>query len=303
MTESASIFVWILFFYVYCFLGWCVESLYVSYFQKKWVNRGFMRGPYIPLYGTGALMVTYITLPVKHSILLTFVIGAISATILEYITGVCMEALFKVRYWDYSDHRFNINGQVCLLNTIEWGFLSVFLVFVLDKPVARLVYSMNESLQMVLVIVISLIFWTDFIRSVEAAFDVRDMIIKMTEAKEEIYRLQRRLDVIVAVADDSFDNWKEEQKDKFEDRLENLGDHLENLGDHLETLGDRLENAEERLTEIREALEARKAERRLMMQERINNQKKKMLLNSPSATSKKFKEAFEELRAYVEEKK
>ena len=66
MTETSSTLAWILFFYVYCFLGWCVESCYVSYFQKKWVNRGFMRGPYIPLYGTGALMVTYVTLPTKH---------------------------------------------------------------------------------------------------------------------------------------------------------------------------------------------------------------------------------------------
>lgn len=262
-----------------------------------------MRGPYIPLYGTGALMVTYITLPVKDSILLTFLIGSISATILEYITGVGMEALFKVRYWDYSEHRFNINGQVCLLNTIEWGFLSVFLVFVLDKPIAKLVCSITEPLQKVLVVLISLVFWTDFIRSVEAAIDVRDMIIKMTEAKEEIYRLQKRLDVIIAVADDSFDSWKEEQKDKFEDRMENLGDRMENLGDRIEDFGNRLENMEDRRTEIRETLEAKKTERKLMMQEKINNQKRKMLLNSPSATSKKFKEAFEELKAYVEEKK
>ena len=331
MTESSSILAWILFFYVYCFLGWCVESLYVSYFQKKWVNRGFMHGPYIPLYGTGALMVTYVTLPVKNSLALTFVIGAVAASVLEYVTGVLMEALFKVRYWDYSERRFNINGHVCLLNTVEWGFLSVFLVFVLDKPIAALVDSLTVPMQVAAVVLMSVIFWTDFVLSVKAAFDVRDMIMKMTEAREEIYRLQRRLDVLIAVADDSFDNWKEEKKDMMEGRLEVLEERLgvvrsareekraeqkvllQNIQERLSRLVERgLEQAgeqpgfadvfKEELDNIKERIQAARG-KFSGTERRLGLHKKNLLLNNPTATSKKFREAFEELVSQAEEKR
>ncbi|MDO4555203.1 MAG: hypothetical protein Q4B70_08685 [Lachnospiraceae bacterium] len=331
MTESSSTLMWILFFYVYCFLGWCVESLYVSYFQKKWVNRGFMHGPYIPLYGSGALIVTYVTLPVKNSVLLTFVIGAVAASVLEYVTGVLMEAIFKVRYWDYSNKRFNLNGHICLLNTVEWGFLSVFLVFVLDRPIAAFVNAMTLPIQMTAVVFISILFVTDFALSVRAAFDVRDMIIKMTEAKEEIYRLQRRVDVMIAVADDSFDNWKEEKREIMEGRMEALEERfdlvknmsqekkaesrlmLKSLQDQfaelLETVKlQRVEKTEQpRFTEeFREELDALKERFQKVgtmlprMESYFGTHKRNLLLNSPTATSKKFKEAFEELVALAD---
>ncbi|MCI5596351.1 MAG: hypothetical protein MR380_06540 [Lachnospiraceae bacterium] len=335
MTETSSTLAWILFFYVYCFLGWCVESCYVSYFQKKWVNRGFMRGPYIPLYGTGALMVTYVTLPTKHSVILTFFAGAFSASVLEYVTGVLMEAIFKVRYWDYSDHKYNINGHVCLLNTVEWGFLTLFLVFVLDKPVAKLVNGLTEPVQLGLAVLISLIFWTDFILSVKAAFDVRDMIVKMEEAKEEITRLQRRLDVLIAVADDSIENWKEEHLDMMEGKLEILEEklainyeereakrrekkaerraELQNISDRFHALvEENWERKEEKIKfmeEFKEELDgfrekhalARKREERLSRP--YDFWKSNLLLNSPTATSRKFKESFEEVLEHAKGKK
>lgn len=71
---------WLMFFYIYCFLGWCFESTYVSLHQKKWVNRGFMRGPFLPLYGSGAVIMLFVTIPVRDNIFLTFLFGAIGAT-------------------------------------------------------------------------------------------------------------------------------------------------------------------------------------------------------------------------------
>ncbi|MDU5262591.1 MAG: putative ABC transporter permease, partial [Clostridium celatum] len=93
---------WLLLFYLYCFIGWIWESCYVSLKKHKWINRGFLKGPLLPIYGSGAVVVLISTLTVENNLLLVFVIGMISATILEYITGVAMEKLFHVRYWDYS---------------------------------------------------------------------------------------------------------------------------------------------------------------------------------------------------------
>ena len=93
---------WLLFFFLYCFLGWVWESCYVSARQRRWVNRGFLHGPLLPIYGFGAVIILWATLPVRGSLPLIFLLGMLAATALEYVTGAAMEALFKVRYWDYS---------------------------------------------------------------------------------------------------------------------------------------------------------------------------------------------------------
>ena len=82
-----SVFEWISFFMIYCFLGWMFESLYVSWECKKWVNRGFLNGPFLPIYGFGAIIMLFVDLPVKNNIILIFLFGMMAATILEYITG------------------------------------------------------------------------------------------------------------------------------------------------------------------------------------------------------------------------
>ena len=101
---------WILFFFCYCFFGWIFESSYVSLKEKRLVNRGFLRLPMLPLYGTGAVMMLFVSLPVKNNLILVYVSGVVAATLLEYVTGWGMERLFKMRYWDYSNQRFQCRG-------------------------------------------------------------------------------------------------------------------------------------------------------------------------------------------------
>lgn len=103
---------WLAFFYVYCFLGWIFESTYVSLKQKRLVNRGFLRLPMLPLYGSGAVMMLWVSLPVRDSLPLVYISGFIAATALEYVTGAVMERLFKVRYWDYSSQPFQLHGYI-----------------------------------------------------------------------------------------------------------------------------------------------------------------------------------------------
>ena len=116
---------WLAFFYVYCFLGWIFESTYVSLKQKRLVNRGFLRLPMLPLYGSGAVMMLWVSLPVRDSLPLVYISGFIAATALEYVTGAVMERLFKVRYWDYSSQPFQLHGYICLSSSIAWGFLTI----------------------------------------------------------------------------------------------------------------------------------------------------------------------------------
>ena len=112
-------------FIVYSFFGWVWESCYVSAKNGKWVNRGFVSGPFVTLYGVGAVLVYVILRPLAgHPVELYFA-GTAVTTALEYVTGVLMEAIFHTNWWDYSKKKFNFQGKICLGSSIAWGFFCV----------------------------------------------------------------------------------------------------------------------------------------------------------------------------------
>lgn len=123
---SYSVLQWLLFFYIYCFIGWCFESAYVSLKKRRFVNRGFLKLPMLPIYGSGAIAILIVTIPVRDNLWLVWLFGMISATLLELVTGAVMELLFKVKYWDYSNQKFNYKGYICLSSSIAWGFCLCF---------------------------------------------------------------------------------------------------------------------------------------------------------------------------------
>lgn len=119
-------------FILYSIFGWIYECCLVSVQKKTFVNRGFLSGPIIPIYGCAALLI-YITLwKYRDDFLLSFLVGVLLATVLEYITSWLMELLFHTRWWDYSNYRFNLNGRVCLLVSLFWGLLTLFMLHVLQ---------------------------------------------------------------------------------------------------------------------------------------------------------------------------
>lgn len=119
---------WINFFFIYSFIGWVWESCYVSIAKKKWINRGFLKSPIVPIYGFGAIIILWVTEPFKDNGYLIFFIGMLSTTILEYLTGLVSEKMFNIKLWDYSQHRLNLNGHICLFTSLCWGLLSILLV-------------------------------------------------------------------------------------------------------------------------------------------------------------------------------
>lgn len=222
---------WFLFFYIYCFLGWVWESCYVSAKEKRWVNRGFMHGPFLPIYGSGAIMVLLTTLPVKDSIPLVFIFGMIGATVLEYFTGVAMEKMFHVRYWDYSSKPFNLNGHICLLSSIAWGAFSILMENVLHQPIEHVVmavpYQYVEMITMVLTIGIAI----DMTQSFNEAMDLKEMLMNMTENNEEIRRMKKRLEAIVAVIDDEAKGIREKAEESKQQLAMRLYDEKRKYGD------------------------------------------------------------------------
>lgn len=112
---------WTLYFFLYAFAGWVWESAYVSVLSQQWVNRGFLHGPFIPIYGFGALLILMMTYSVRHHAAAVFFVGMIGATILEYGTGIVLDRLFHIRLWDYSLAVWNFQGYISVISSIFWG--------------------------------------------------------------------------------------------------------------------------------------------------------------------------------------
>ena len=200
---------WVLLFFFYCFCGWVWESCYVSLRQHRWVNRGFLHGPLLPIYGSGAIIILFATLPVENDLRLVWLLGMLAATVLEYVTGAVMERLFQVRYWDYSSQKFNLNGHICLSSSIAWGFFSILLVRFLHPPVGRLLADVPAWLVDPAAIVLTAAFTVDVVRSVQDALDLKEILTRVAEENEDLRRLAKRAEVAAAFAEDDLRKFRE----------------------------------------------------------------------------------------------
>lgn len=147
-------------FMIYSVGGWVYETILCSVSEKRFINRGFLNGPYCPIYGCGALLDILILGRISNAALL-FLLGVIVTCTLEYLTSYLMEKLFHARWWDYSKRRFNINGRVCLIGAIVFGAFSVVLIKYLHPAVIKLTDSLSYTALTVIVIVFAVGFITD----------------------------------------------------------------------------------------------------------------------------------------------
>ena len=195
-----TIWQWLLFFYIYSFIGWCWETAYTSIKKRHFENRGFLRGPFLPIYGSGAIMMLIVASSF-HNLIAIYFAGLVGATVLELITGVVMEAMFKVRYWDYSTKFCNYKGYICLGSSVAWGFFTIILIKYVHKPIADVV--LGEPTKVINFVGIALTFYIviDFILSVHGAFKWRAVLERAKEAVAGIGGLENRINAMIGFAD------------------------------------------------------------------------------------------------------
>ncbi len=284
-----------------------------------------MRGPFLPIYGSGAIMMLVVSIPFQESIILTYLAGCVGATVLEYVTGVAMEALFKVRYWDYSDKKFNFQGHVCLGTTLSWGFLTILMTEIIHVPVERLVLSVPSQVLTVVTLVLTAVIFSDFALSFKAAIDLRDILVRMEQAKQEMLRIQKRLDVIIALTEDavekrrdalaeSVSTVKEElvsgiatRKDEFVGGVAELKVSIEEKLKSIKNFvqagqGEHWESIREESLELKEKYHANVEDRKRMAGLKDFFQRG-LIRSNPSMTSMKFKDELEELKEENREQK
>lgn len=217
---------WLSFFYIYCFFGWIFESVYVSIMERRFVNRGFLRIPMLPLYGFGAVLMLWVSLPVRDHLILVYLFGVAAATVLEYVTGSVMEALFKIRYWDYSNQKFQLHGYICLSSSLVWGFLTILMTEVVHEPIARLVLALNQHMLLICVTTISIVFAADVFESVKEALALGKALESMTRLKTEIEDLQVKIAALKEGAAEHITLAKETQAERLAAAIEGTAERL-----------------------------------------------------------------------------
>lgn len=261
---------WLTFFYIYCFFGWIFESTYVSLKQHHFVNRGFLRLPMLPLYGTGAVMMLWVSLPVKDNLLLVYCSGVVAATLLEYVTGYVMERLFKVRYWDYSSQKFNLHGYICLTSSIAWGFLTILMTEVIHKPIERFVLNLPPSLEWCLLGIVSGCFVMDTIQSTREALSLAKTLESVAKLRADLEEMQVQLALLKAETEQNIENAKEELRASVAESVEA---HKEMVSARREALEEAVAAHREELAEAVEAHKEAVAARREELSEAVEAHK------------------------------
>ena len=183
-------------FIIYAIMGWLMEVAIVSVKKRKITARGFLIGPWCPIYGFGALFITFLLQKYYEDPIVLFIMSFLLGTILEYITSYIMEKLFHARWWDYSDHRFHINGRVSLTTSLGFGALGLILVYFFNPFFLKIIKNIPTIIFNIIMIIVFVIFIVDIVTSYviisnlkkEGYSNIKDITEKANEEVKKVLR-------------------------------------------------------------------------------------------------------------------
>ncbi|MDK9582214.1 putative ABC transporter permease [Sneathia vaginalis] len=152
------IYNYIWYFFIYSFLGWCLEVIYASLEREDFINRGFLNGSYCPIYGFGAVCEIFLLTKFVNYPICLYIISVVITTVLEFITGYILEKIFNLQWWDYTNEKFNIKGYICLKFSLLWGVASLVLMYIL-QPKVNIIVSLLRHVDFVVYLLILLMLY------------------------------------------------------------------------------------------------------------------------------------------------
>ena len=229
------------YFIVYAFLGWVCEDIYCGIGKRKFINRGFLYGPYCPIYGFGALLVIYPLLMVSKHPIVVFIFGMVLTSILEYITSFVMEKLFATRWWDYSTYPFNINGRICLQNSLLFGLMALVVVYGLHPIVSRFVERIPLGFLVIFLIMFTIFFVIDIVNTVIVLLRRKKVFLKL---KEDIDELRAQFESDRDLLNEEFERWINDHKelDVVRKRIQKRVEMVDELRKNILYVRSRIEN-------------------------------------------------------------
>lgn len=184
-----------LLFIIYSMIGWCLETIYTRLTDKVWSNRGFLIGPYCPIYGIGAVSVVLFLSKYVHHPVALFILAIAICSVLEYFTSYIMEKLFKARWWDYSNNKYNINGRICLETMIPFGLGACVLVYFINPFFEGLLRKIPTTGLEISAITIAILFLCDIVASFNIVNNFKKTVKKVTmdDRTEDINKYVKNL--------------------------------------------------------------------------------------------------------------
>jgi len=290
--------VWI--FIIYAFIGWCTEVSYAALDRRIFVNRGFLNGPYCPIYGCGVVIVVAALTPLKDNLLILFAGSFLLTSILEYITGFILEKVFHNKWWDYSNKPFNLHGYVCLKFSIYWGLACTFIMDVIHPIIYKGITMIPHILGVVLLCIIMSAFAVDCGVTVTTILKFNKRLKVMDEMAAKIHKLSDE------IGENIYENVTTavEKSEEFQETHEEL---LTKISDKKENIKEIPANAKARIEESAESTRMKLAETKSSTREKIvlsAEERKERIAESAENARERFAEsteaAKEKIAAYKE---
>ena len=178
MIEICS---YILLFFLYSLLGWCLEVLCKLISDHKFINRGFLIGPYCPIYGTGAIIMTFLLKKYLDDPITLWIMIILCCSILEYFVSFILEKIFHARWWDYSTNKFNINGRICLETMIPFSIFGLFILYKCNPFFLNLINAIPHTILYLLTIILLIGFIVDLILSTKIIYNIQNITTNITK--------------------------------------------------------------------------------------------------------------------------
>ncbi|MBF4695006.1 putative ABC transporter permease [Fusibacter ferrireducens] len=266
-TDFITLF---LIFVSYAFIGWVTEVIYAYSKEHKWINRGFLYGPFCPIYGVGAVAIigiveffnSHIMQNRDLSLIEMFLLVVFVTSGLEWLTGYFLEKMFHAKWWDYSDKKFNVMGYICLRFSIYWGVVGVFVIKVVNPLIMKALHYLEGPVYVEIGCLFMLYFAVDGYKTVRGMIDLRNLIIELermsVQLKSDIERISLPIRQDIERVREEFEEKRLALSVELKEKMEDFEDFNEELKDKIEQeVKERLEFVEYNL---KDAIEKRQAE-------------------------------------------
>lgn len=271
----------ILYFSIYSFLGWCLETTFATIKNKKFTNRGFLHGPFCPMYGLSVVLVILIAKPIEDNYLTLYLVCFFGASIVEYLTGFILETLFQTKWWDYSNQPLNLQGRICVLFSLIWGIAGIFVLKVLHPLVNSFVTQINNlHLSIIFSRLLFIYLLSDFIVTLIKLFQLKSLLFQLYDVSLEVKNTLINLKI---VAYDKVTSVSNKSKDKFSEA---------------EFFSKDFWNKREVIEEIPKELK----EKYDTIVDKIASRYSRVFIAFPQLSSKKFKKSFSDIREKIKSK-
>ena len=293
MPSSLYEVLWI--FVIYAFVGWCTEVAYAGLNSGVFVNRGFLNGPYCPIYGTGVLIVVAVLTPLKGNLLLLFAGSVLLTTVLEYITGFVLEKAFGNKWWDYSDIPFNIQGYVCLKFSIFWGLGCMFIMNTVHPVVFKFIQWIPKKLGSFLLVIMMTAFFIDVCVTVNTILKFNKRMRMMEEVAARMHKLSDEIGEDIFERVTELAEKAEEVEEFLEEKREDAQEFLEEKRSDVLEAKARIDEAKAKLEEAREEYKSMLAEKQFGVA--------RLTKAFPGMKSKKHDKVLQQYKEYLKTKR